>query len=180
MLTAGAGAAGPACPRAKRTSTTRQTRAIGEVTWIRMVITLANARIRHIGTTPSDGVRRPLRFFGTPVRFRRSGTPRKLGTMTGRAQETAVVLALAENAASGRAGTLLVSGEAGVGKTSLVRDACATIPARVLWAPCLPLTSLAAPLLPLHTALRDAADPPPLHTANAVLEFDAWLDRQAR
>ena len=100
--------------------------------------------------------------------------------MTGRADETALVLALAADAARGRAGTLLVSGEAGIGKTSLLRDACATSGARTLWAPCLPLTSLASPLLPLHTALREVPDPPPLNTANAVLEFDAWLDRLAR
>jgi len=100
--------------------------------------------------------------------------------MRGRADETALVLALAQDAARGQAATLLVSGEAGVGKTSLLRDACATVRARILWAPCLPLTSLAAPLLPLHTALRDVPDPPPLNTANTVLEFDAWLDRQAR
>jgi len=100
--------------------------------------------------------------------------------MTGRADETALVLALAAGAAGGESGTLLVSGEAGAGKTSLLRDACDGLRARILWLSCLPLTSLAAPLLPLHTALRDVSDAPPLNTANAVLEFDAWLDRQAR
>jgi len=100
--------------------------------------------------------------------------------MTGRADETALVLALAAAAAGGESGTLLVAGEAGVGKTSLLRDACDGIQARILWLPCLPLTSLAAPLLALHTALRDVSDAPPLNTASAVLEFDAWLDRQAR
>jgi predicted ATPase len=47
--------------------------------------------------------------------------------MTGRTDEAALVLALAEAAAGGRAATLLVSGEAGVGKTSLLRDVCGRI-----------------------------------------------------
>ncbi|WP_203791686.1 ATP-binding protein [Paractinoplanes rishiriensis] len=100
--------------------------------------------------------------------------------MTGRTDEAALVLALAEDAAGGRAATLLVSGEAGVGKTSLLRDVCGRIRAPALWAPCLPLASLAVPFLPLRTALREVPDPPPMNTADAVLEFDAWLDRRCR
>ena len=53
----------------------------------------------------------------------------------------------------------------------------------MLWASCLPLTSLAAPLLPLRTALRHARDadgplgiPPALATVDAALELDSWLD----
>jgi len=94
--------------------------------------------------------------------------------MAGRADETAVVLALAQDAVRGRAGTLLVSGEAGIGKTALLRTACAGLTARILWASCLPMTCLTAPLLPLRAALRGEPDPPALHT---VADFDAWLDR---
>ena len=49
-----------------------------------------------------------------------------------------------------------VSGEAGVGKTVLVHEACDRVrpTADVVWASCLPLTSLAVPLLPLTAALR--------------------------
>jgi len=97
--------------------------------------------------------------------------------MAGRADETAMVLALAQDATRGRAGTLLISGEAGIGKTALLRGACAELAARILWAPCLPMTGLTAPLLPLREAVREAVrgepDPPVLHT---VLDFDAWLD----
>lgn len=99
--------------------------------------------------------------------------------MTGHANEAALVLALAEDAARGRAATLLVSGEAGVGKTSLLRDVCGRIGTPVLWVPCLPLTSLAIPFLPLRSALRDVPGSPPMNTADAVLGFDAWLDRRS-
>src|SRR6266496_804855 len=100
--------------------------------------------------------------------------------MTLRADEAALVMAVAEGATRGQAATLLVSGEAGVGKTSLVREVCGRIGARVLWARCLPLTSLAVPFLPLRTALREVPDPPWMNTTDAVLEFDAWLDRRSR
>lgn len=92
--------------------------------------------------------------------------------MGGRAEVEAALHA----AVGGQSRTLLVSGEPGIGKTSLLRAACQRVAAKVLWAPCLPLTSLAVPLLPLHTALRDEPAPSP----EAVLEFDQWLDEQAR
>lgn len=98
--------------------------------------------------------------------------------MTGRTDEAALVLAAGEDAARGRAATVLVSGEAGVGKTSLLRDACDRLRVPVLWVSCLPLTSLTIPFLPLRSALRGVPDPPPMNTVDAVLEFDAWLDRR--
>ncbi len=71
------------------------------------------------------------------------------------ARSTAVI-GLVHGAVQGEAGALLISGEAGVGKTALVREACEQVGevADVLWAPCLPLTSLAVPFLPLTSALR--------------------------
>ena len=55
----------------------------------------------------------------------------------------------------------------------------------MIWASCLPLTSMAAPLLPLRSALRHSSldatgplgSPPVLGAADALLEFDSWLDR---
>ena len=106
--------------------------------------------------------------------------------VAGRADEMAALLALVSAAVRGHAATLLVTGEAGVGKTSLVRQACAASAdlVDVIWASCLPLTSLAVPLLPLRSALRHSAagatgplgSPPVLGAADALLEFDSWLD----
>jgi DNA-binding CsgD family transcriptional regulator len=101
----------------------------------------------------------------------------------GRADETAALVALVHEVVQGHATTLLVSGEAGVGKTALVRQTCDASAdlVDVIWASCLPLTSLTSPLLPLRSALRqsavDATGPPLLGTADALQEFDAWLDR---
>jgi hypothetical protein len=77
--------------------------------------------------------------------------------LVGRAGEIDAITRLLQDAAGGRGGELLVSGEAGVGNTALVREASARVGecSDVLWAPCLPLTSLAVPFLPLTSALRD-------------------------
>ena len=91
-------------------------------------------------------------------------------------------------AAANRAGALLISGEAGVGKTVLARAAFSRAESKVdvLWGSCLPLTSLAVPFLPLTTALRqwaaDHAEPVPLlrpsgetGSSDGPFEFDCWL-----
>jgi predicted ATPase len=56
--------------------------------------------------------------------------------LVGRAGELDVVTGLVGDAARGDAGALLIAGEAGVGKTALVREACASVGevADVLWA----------------------------------------------
>jgi hypothetical protein len=104
--------------------------------------------------------------------------------LVARVAELAAVADLLTQAAGGRSGALLVSGEAGVGKTALVREASRAAADRfgVLWASCLPLTSLAVPFLPLTTGLREwtagggAAPPASLDP----LAFDAWLDQTCR
>jgi len=110
--------------------------------------------------------------------------------LVGRVGEIEAVLSLVDDAAGGEAGALLISGEAGVGKTALVREASAHLGevADVLWAPCLPLTSLAVPFLPLTSALRTwAADrdvPVPVLGGGSGEEgpagLDGWLDGQCR
>jgi DNA-binding CsgD family transcriptional regulator len=113
--------------------------------------------------------------------------------LVGRAGEVAEIVGLAHQAAGGRAGALLVSGEAGVGKTALLREACSQVSevADLLWAACLPLTSLAVPFLPLKSALREwsqARDIPvpafvgPNRTEPGDMPevFDAWLSATCR
>jgi DNA-binding CsgD family transcriptional regulator/MoxR-like ATPase len=108
--------------------------------------------------------------------------------LVGRTDDLAAVSALIRAAAANRAGALLISGEAGVGKTALARAACSRTESTVdvLWASCLPLTSLAVPFLPLTTALRDwaagHAEPVPLlrpsgetGSKDGPFEFDGWL-----
>jgi AAA ATPase domain/TIR domain len=109
--------------------------------------------------------------------------------LVGRAGEIDAVVGLMRGAAHGKAGALLITGEAGVGKTALVDEACsqAAKDADVLWASCLPLTSLAVPFLPLASALRAwAADrdvPLPVlggWAGGGPAGFDTWLDHLCR
>ncbi|WP_324291241.1 helix-turn-helix transcriptional regulator [Paractinoplanes pyxinae] len=95
--------------------------------------------------------------------------------LAGRAEELAAVLDCVSDAAAGQASTLLVRGEPGVGKTSLVTEACRTTGDGVeaLWARCLPLTSMTTPLLPLRDVLRRAG----LAEDVSLTAFDTWLDR---
>ena len=114
-------------------------------------------------------------------------------SLVGRADDLDALVDLAHRADGGRAGTLLVTGEAGVGKTALLREGCRQVSdsADVLWAPCLPLTSLAVPFLPLMSALKEWAAEhgvatPALSQAkghaagDAAVEFDGWLDQMSR
>jgi DNA-binding CsgD family transcriptional regulator len=117
----------------------------------------------------------------------RAGLARR--PLVGRAGEIDAVTELLRAAALGEAGALLISGEAGVGKTALAREVMTRAggEADVLWAPCLPLTSLAVPFLPLATALRGwAADrdvPVPVLGGSGdegPAGFDVWLDEVCR
>ncbi len=110
--------------------------------------------------------------------------------LVGRADELHALEEWARRAIDGRATTTLIWGEAGVGKTALVREAGRRLAgdADVLWARCLPLSSLAVPFLPLTSAARDWAAarsvPTPVladsggsTAGDGPVEFDAWLDR---
>jgi DNA-binding CsgD family transcriptional regulator len=111
--------------------------------------------------------------------------------LVGRDDERRAVAELVWAAAAGRAGTVLVSGEAGAGKTVLLErvgvEAAGTVD--LLWASCLPLTSLAVPFLPLLHGLREwqathtTAVSPLTHgraAADVAARFDAWLDEVCR
>ena len=109
--------------------------------------------------------------------------------LAGRAGEIDAVVELITAAAQGEAGALLISGEAGVGKTALVREVVSRFAAdaAVLWARCLPLTSMTVPFLPLATALREwtSGQDAPVSvfggsTAAGLAGFDTWLEALCR
>ncbi|MDQ0575459.1 helix-turn-helix transcriptional regulator [Agromyces albus] len=103
----------------------------------------------------------------------------------GRERELGSIRSLLHRAAGGEAQALVVSGDAGVGKTALVARACATLPdAFTLVGTCLPLTSMSIPLLPIRSALRGFGRPEPAppdsvdtgEERDYAVHFDAWLD----
>ena len=102
----------------------------------------------------------------------------------GRLVELGDLGAAVESACAGRGRAVLVTGDAGVGKTRLVHQACSgRADALVLSGACLPLSTLTVPLLPLRTALRalPAGARPALEagaggTTQAAEAFDAWLE----
>jgi DNA-binding CsgD family transcriptional regulator/GTPase SAR1 family protein len=108
--------------------------------------------------------------------------------LVGRASELSVVRDGLDRAEAGAAVTILVTGDAGVGKTALVRQACDDRAAEtiVLMGGCLPLTSMAVPFLAFRSALRDirgreiASAPhflePGQPAENVPLLLDGWLD----
>lgn len=111
----------------------------------------------------------------------------------GRETESATVRQFLEDAIHGAAGMLLVTGEAGVGKTALVEHACTQFADQmtVLAGGCLPLTNMSVPFLPLRSALRnlgpgraDTLATPTFENEdsleNVPVQLDAWLDTQCR
>jgi DNA-binding CsgD family transcriptional regulator len=106
--------------------------------------------------------------------------------LAGRFDELGDVVGLVREAARGHAAAMLIAGEAGVGKTALLREACRLTAehADPLWAPCLPLSARTTPYLPLRSAIRDwdahhegARGPGSL---DGLMAFDAWLDGLCR
>ena len=110
-----------------------------------------------------------------------------LPLFVGRAQELEAVHAVVERAAGGEASALLVSGDAGVGKSTLVQQALAE-PWRsdvvVLSGGGLPLGSMSVPFLALRAALRGVPAhlpaPPSVDSGDAAsgapVLVDQWLD----
>ena len=86
----------------------------------------------------------------------------------GRADEFAAVSTVLGRAAGGTAAALVISGDAGVGKSALMEEACSHVDpsALVLAGACLPLSAMTVPFLALRSALR---------SVQSVLESPAWL-----
>jgi predicted ATPase len=87
---------------------------------------------------------------------------------------------------AGEATTLLITGDAGVGKTSLAEAALASFGARltVISGGCLPLQALSVPLHPFRLALRSTQAPgaaellPELEVPDRAPQvLDGWIDR---
>ncbi|MGW1345534.1 helix-turn-helix transcriptional regulator [Kribbella sp. NPDC002412] len=75
--------------------------------------------------------------------------------LAGRAEEQELLAKALQGAASGTPCALVVEGEAGVGKTSLVRDACGRREhAQVLWGTCVNFGASSVPFAPVIGALR--------------------------
>jgi DNA-binding CsgD family transcriptional regulator len=111
-----------------------------------------------------------------------AGAPERV--LVGREAELAEVGEVLNRAADGQSETLLVFGEAGVGKTALVQHAVAGAgPSTLLLSgACLPLQSISVPLLPLRAASRAAVprgQPWPLDGLESIDKapalLDAWL-----
>ncbi|MFF2276421.1 ATP-binding protein [Agromyces sp. NPDC058126] len=106
----------------------------------------------------------------------------------GRARELELIRDLLDRSAAEEAQTLIVSGDAGVGKTALIARACGldARPTTTLIGACLPLASMSIPLLPIRSALRDIGEPidsaadghPDVDGRDATIRFDGWLDRR--
>ncbi len=112
--------------------------------------------------------------------------------LVGRDVELSILGALLDRAATGMFGALIVRGDAGVGKTALIQQACAVLDssAIVLSGGGLPLSSVSVPFLALQSALRGM----PPHMGEALprmlasgdsaphvpVVFDAWLDELCR
>jgi DNA-binding CsgD family transcriptional regulator len=110
------------------------------------------------------------------------GTPRG-DVFVGRSDELLELASVLDSVRSGHGRAVLVTGDAGVGKTRLVQHAVDLAEGfLVLTGTCLPLSSLSVPLLPLRAALASlpSAERPVLDGAGgqgAAEEFDRWLER---
>jgi ATP/maltotriose-dependent transcriptional regulator MalT len=77
--------------------------------------------------------------------------------MVGRSETLAALTLALEHAP----GVVLVAGDAGIGKTRLVREFAASAEATVLWGDCVPMQAGELPYAPFATALRGLAGPTP-------------------
>ncbi len=120
------------------------------------------------------------------------GGPSGGPVFVGRVEELAAACAVVARAGEGLAGTLLIQGDAGVGKTELVAQVLRDVGGQVtvVRGAALPLTSMTVPYLPLRSALArlpsgsGQAPVPALDGMEAVggvpLVFDGWVTARCR
>lgn len=82
-----------------------------------------------------------------------AGSDAQRGPVVGRAAERQVLEASLAAAAGGEPSAVFVHGEAGVGKTALVRDVCGRFAGDVLWATCVHFGAASVPFAGLAAAL---------------------------
>jgi hypothetical protein len=82
-----------------------------------------------------------------------TGSNAQLGRVVGRAAEERVLSALLDAVAAGEPGAVFVHGEAGVGKTALVREACRRFDGEVLWGTCVHFGAASVPFAGPTSAL---------------------------
>lgn len=107
--------------------------------------------------------------------------------IVGRASELGDIRASLDRAMAGNAVTVVVSGDAGVGKTTLARQLCSESASKawVLSGACLPLSSFNVPFLPLRSAIGcapelDGIRKPDFGTRwetpkDSIVAIDDWL-----
>src|SRR5262249_30762576 len=108
----------------------------------------------------SGGVASVVRVTRRPGTGHAGGMVAVSPVLVGRAAE---ITALGESWALARGGspaTLLIGGEAGIGKTRLVRQFTADVEAEVLYGGCVDLSGGGPPFAPCTAALRGHADTP--------------------
>ena len=112
--------------------------------------------------------------------------------LVGRATELGEIDAVLRGARAGSALTLVVSGDPGVGKTTLINRACSDTDsaASILIGGCLPLASISVPFLPLRAVIRDSPPmgdiPHPVFGTSgqtpdeSIMALDDWLTEISR
>src|SRR5262249_12826517 len=110
--------------------------------------------------------------------------------LVGRSRELDAIGGFLARSEAGAASTLLLTGDAGVGKTALVQKACEGLEPEciLLRGNCLPRSTLTVPFRALRAAIRDASrrlnlaapgvdlDGRSAGAADVPGAFDAWLD----
>ena len=105
------------------------------------------------------------------------GSPAPVGGLVGRVDEQDKLKQALGYAAAGDPCALVITGEAGVGKTRLVREVLATVDAEVLWGACVHFGASSLPFAPLVTALRTWLLQAQAHRRAEVLAGSPDLER---